>query len=105
MVRHRRLTAEDVFQPLGEIAFGVALIGFVVGIAAVLLTGLACFAAVLALEWLHEHRVLGPIACAGMIAAVVLHFTGCASAPRHSSDPRNPDVWRPSAPAVYPLPR
>lgn len=41
-----------------------------------------------------------------LAALAALLFAGCTSAPSQAPrDPRDPDVWRPTAPAVYPLPR
>lgn len=41
--------------------------------------------------------------CAALAA---LLFAGCASTPSPAPrDQRDPEVWRPTTPAVYPLPR
>jgi apolipoprotein N-acyltransferase len=96
MLRTRRLTPDDVFQPLGDLVLG--LVGVVVIIAI-----LAVAAVALALDWMQRQKLLGPIAFAVMVFAVLVHFTGCATPPAH--DPRDPEVWRPTAPARYPLPR
>jgi hypothetical protein len=56
-----------------------------------------------AVETLQSARWLGPLICGAAIAYALVTAAGCASPmPR---DPRDPDVWRPTTPAVYPLPR
>lgn len=107
MVRTRRLTSDDVFQPLGDIALGFASIGIVLGFVALVIAALLVWAISEALEWLQEQRFLGPITFAVMVAVVLLHLVGCASTPTptRTGDPRDPEIWKPTAPAVYPLPR
>ncbi len=103
MVRPRRLTSDDVFQPLGDVVLGLIAVPFFVGIFALLAAAVVVCLAFNLCEWLQKQRVLGPVAFAGIVVVVLLHFTGCSTAPVR--DPRDPEVWRPAAPANYPLPR
>jgi len=58
-------------------------------------------------ERLNNRGWLGPITVGALIVWLAVSLAGCATAPTSapSRDPRNPDIWRPTAPAVYPLPR
>ena len=103
MVRPRRLTSDDVFQPLGDVVLGCLAVPFVFGLLALLLAAVVVSLAYSLCEWLQIQRVLGPVAFAVMVVVVLLHFTGCSTAP--ARDPRDPEVWHPTAPARYPLPR
>lgn len=100
MVRPCRITVDDVFQPLGDIV--LAFIGLVSIALIISASALACV-----FDWLQERRFLGPATFGVMVAVVLLQLVGCASAPAptRTGDPRDPEVWRPTAPAVYPLPR
>lgn len=99
MVRPRRMTLDDFFAPLGDIA----MVALVLPTAAVLLVSAGVL---ILLEWAHSKRRLGPFAFGVLLGAVVLHLAGCAAAPAPAT-PGNmdPAVWRPSTPAQYPLPR
>lgn len=103
MVRSRRITSDDVFQPLGDVVLGLLAVPFVFSLVALLAAAVVVSLAFNLCEWLQKQRVLGPAAFVVLVLVVVLHFTGCSTAPVR--DPRDPEIWRPSAPARYPLPR
>ncbi|MBI5770794.1 MAG: hypothetical protein HZA93_23660 [Verrucomicrobia bacterium] len=94
------MSADDVFQPLGDLVMGAVALGFFVLVAVVCVVALA-------FDWLHESRLLGRVAFGVMVVLVVLHFAGCATPPRPASpsDPRDPEIHRPAKPGNYPLPR
>ena len=43
--------------------------------------------------------------CLILAAVAALLFAGCATPAPAPRDQRDPEVWRPTTPAVYPLPR
>lgn len=93
MVRTRCLKAVD---QIGQTAGGLISLVVVCFVFVAILVG-ECVAEA------HKRRVLGPVCTGAIIAALFLVLVGCASTPK--LDPRDPDVWRPTAPAVYPEPR
>jgi hypothetical protein len=102
MLRTRRLTVDDVFGPLGAIVLFVVNAGLILAV----LVALVCWGVSSAAGWAQKHGKLGPISFAALLAVVVLHFAGCSAAPiERTADPRDPVIWRPAAPAHYPLPR
>lgn len=97
MVRSRCIKFSDiVFDELGEIATTAFCL-------VCLVLFLALVGIVLAIDGLNKARWLGPIVAGALAALALVSLVGCSSAPK--LDPRDPLIWRPTTPAVYPLPR
>ena len=103
MVRPRCITPDDVFQPLGEIARCILFVPLLFAMGAAVIAMLAVIVADEVIEWSHRNRFLGPITLGVLLALVALHFSGCANPPK--ADPRDPAIWRPTAPINYPVPK
>jgi hypothetical protein len=96
MVRTGSLsTTETLVQSVGDVVVTVLFLAWFVAAAT---TGLI----VLAIDAANDRRWLGPIALGLLLGALLVQLTGCASPAR---DPRDPEIWRPTTPAAYPLPR
>lgn len=99
MVRPCSVKPFDPFATLGDVALGIiALVAVLVIIVAYLVVSAA--------DKLQKTRWLGPIIVGTALAFAAMSFTGCTNpAQQPARDPRDPDVWRPTVPAVYPEPR
>jgi hypothetical protein len=97
------VNTENLLQPLGLIAITMIGGALLLALGAAFILGVLIIGALCLLEWLHSRRLLGGIAFGLLLAAVVMHFSGCTTPPVR--DPRDPEIWHPTSPAYYPLPR